>query len=434
MRVGYGQLGRSINFREEKWSAVGADNETPLYLHHLANKYPDIEWVIVTRNSGECPQDVGYPPNVTNPWTASWDGIKQELKALMPDKVAAMKVYAERVVPWFEELDGLVLWAGQHGTSNFPIPKVGERDVVTSPQDSFFYYCAPILMGINAFRDRDPLKYEEIWLLPDSRNYLKARDLKWPLRHPVLCQYDFSRTEKNERYEDPRTPVECGFDPMSTVVDDHSVWLAMQRYEYSRLEISGILPEAIGDVFSDHWDRPGHFGLFINEARSYVKENRFDIVRDWVLPLDPWFLHGTWPKESQQRLGREITTAPRADYYPMLKSVRCTFTTPSSGSGYATTKPWEAFAAGTVCLFHPKYDDQGWIIPTKPTTGSDRLNFLSQMLRVDSPAQLRERVEMFNHDQKLWHDVVTVQKQYYDWAVETDLITQLIAARLGVTG
>jgi len=440
---------------QRRWGVVGGDDEPPLLLRTLAERHPEHEFVIVGKNSGDDVTDAGLPPNVTNPWRTlagevrrAVGGRDQPIRITGDDLKHVLQVYDDLVIPLFRDLDGLIVWAGQHGTSNSPLPRIGttyEEDLWTQPQKSFTLYVSYVVRGINAFRERDPLKYEEIWLVPDPRNYPKPRDLKWPQRLPILAQYDFTKNEKYERYHDWRTPEECGFD--ARVDESGHVWLATQRYVYSGLELCGVMPSYIGaeqpPVYD--WGNRRHFGLFINEARAYVAKNRLDAVRDYVLPLEPAFMHGKWSKESHAVLhaaGYDVQPAPHEHYYPLLRSVRTTFTTPSSGSGWATTKPWQAFAHGTVCFFHPEYDTQGHIIPTLAQANSDaywaaagpneNLRQLARWLRVRDPGELQKRVDHLSDNYEAWCWLVKQQRALYDRAVVDPLHVTMIERRLGL--
>lgn len=442
----------------ERWGVVGGDDEPPLLLRTLAERHPTHEFVIVGKNSGERPSDVGLPANVTNPWTTLAGVVKRELAGRdQPQRITGddlahvLGVFDEHVVPLFRDLDGLIVWAGQHGTSNSPMPKIGAGydDLPwTQPQKSFTLYVSYVVRGINAFRERDPLRYEEVWLVPDPRNYPKARDIKWPQRHPILAQYDFTKTEKFERYRDWRTPDECGFDPAITRVDETGhVWSARQRYVYSGLELCGVLPTYVDAERrpTNDWSQRKHFGLFVNEARAYVKLNRLDALTQYVLPLRPAFVHGKWSAESLgviREWGYDVGPAPHDEYYPKLRSVRCTFTTPSSGSGWATTKPWQAFAVGTVCFFHPDYDTQGHIVPTLEQANSDSwwsasgldddLRRLALWLRVRDPADLARRVQHLQGDSDAWWWLVCQQRALYERACAELRHVRAIERRLGL--
>lgn len=420
--VGYMKIGRTIHFDPAKWGFVGGDDEPPLTLMTLARRNPQDTFVIVGLNSGWDMQQHMYPPNVINPWLSM-----PEVRAAIARSNTSDDVYDaffnSQLHHTFRELDALVVWAGQSGTSNTAIPKVGsswESGDLVSPLQSQLRHSGYATLGINAFRDRDPLKYEEIWLNPDPRNVPKMRDLKWPQRHPILTQFNFAETRKFERYVDRRSPEECGF-PNTQWEGDH-VWVSGQEHRYSRLEICGIIPEHIGHHDAAYDDRR-RFGLFINEARTYVTHARRPIVKDWVLPLKPDFIHGKWSDGHAEELGREITPAPWEDYYPLLASVKSTLTTPSSGSGWATTKPWQAFATNTVCFFHPRYDTQDNILRDLPVR-------TREYLRVNSPAELRMKVDEVDKSLTLWEDLVEAQYELYLTAIETLTYAELIEERI----
>lgn len=442
MKIGYAKLGRSIPLTRDRWGFVGGDDEPMLVLQTLARRHPEHEFTVV----GKCSADPltaenGFPSNVTN----SWDTIREEVRLAsagspsplsVADKQRITRRYMELVQPIFSDLDGLIIWTGQHGTSNNVIPKVGRGwDDVTSPQDAFIYYGSYLVAGINIWRSADPVAREEVWLCPDARNYVKARDLKWPLLNPVLGQFDWTRQEKNERWGDTRQPAECGF-PASKWEGSH-VWVSPQKYVYSRLEICGITPEHMNTEFGP-WEGRKRFGLFINEARAYVKHNRFDAMRDWVLPLEPDFVHGQWPKASQEKLGRVIEPAPFDQYYDILRSVACSFTTPTSGTGWATTKPWQSFATGTVIFFHPQYDTQGNVIPTLKQVREgkvdhdDELKTLATWLRVETPEQLAKRVDAVSSSRETWEWLATAQRRMYDRACTDMNYLHMIERRVGL--
>lgn len=451
--IGYAKLGRSLLLNPGRHGTVGGDKEPPILLKRLALRNPEHTFVIIGRNDGVSPAAAGLPANVVNPWedwAVAWRdwqksyalhyGIKRIHSPLERHEILAVVDAMKHLThDTFVALDNIVVWAGQHGTSNAPIPQIGEgwNDVLTRPQDSSVYYSSYLTQGIGAWRDKYDGQVDEVWLHSDARNYLKCRDLKWPLHQPMLGQFVIEdRLDKHERYGDKRSPAECGFRGVWDGDSDH-VWQVEQSYMYSRLELCSVEPEQIPSQFDAGWETRGHFGIFINEARAYVALNRKDILQHWVLPLDPVFIHGKWTPKSLHELGVKIDTVPDEDFFPLFQSVRTTFTTPSSGSGWATTKPWEAFAAGVVCFFHPDYDSQGHIIPThdqlrRGAVQSDTLRQLAQWLRVDSPQQLWRRVDALQHDHETWLWLVRAQRRYYDWAWQQDDICRLIEERTGL--
>lgn len=442
MKVLYGKLGRAMPLTLEKCGTLGGDVECIPVVKALAQRHPDDTFYLFGRNSGEVASAAGLPTNVINPWTEY--GWRDELRTFIKrhelngnftvDEQRKLIAFMDSMVrPLVDEADGVVGWIGQHGTTNQPTPGITKKSSgqLTRPQDFSVIYCSFFLNAINRFRDADPFTREEVWLNADSRNYLKMRDLAWPLLNPVLTQRTYDHTIRHERGDRP-TYVDANWDNWTNArtldKNGHLVWESTVRCVYSRLEINALMPGTpFGDLvsYSDDFDRPGRFGLFINEARTYVSDatKRVNALRDYALPARPHFVHGTWSKKSQDELGVDITPAPWSEYYPKLHSVRCTLTTPSSGSGFATTKPWEAFAAGTVCFFHPLYDDQNHILGGLPDVAQ-------RWLRVKHPGDFQRKLHEVSNDRDLWEWLVREQRAYFEREIDRLRYIELIEGRL----
>jgi len=410
MKIGYAKIGRSILLNPRKWGAVGGDNE-PLYLlDRLARRNPQHEFVIIGRNSGEHPKDVGLPDNVTNPWTGvkleKYGGAEHDTREGMQRKGDELYSHIRGL-----DLDDFVLWSGQHGTSNMPIPKTDQTwdGELTKPQMSFIQYVGFLLRAVNDWRDEVDGAREEIWLNADVRNYIKCRDLKWPLRNPVLAQFNEWRKTRHERFKDNRSPSELGFEgewygPTS--------WESPHRSVYSYLELVGI-PDVEPNL---DWADRIPFGMIVNENRTYVARDRRTILQNWILPAQPSFIHGKWSDKTQEEIGMQINPIPHGEMFDKIRTARCTLTTPASGSGWATTKPWESFASGVVCFFHPDYDTQGHIIPVSPEDAEDEdMRVLTEWLRVNSPEQFKRRVEYLSTSagRSAWEWIVEKQLSYF---------------------
>jgi hypothetical protein len=433
--IGYGKIGRSISLTQDGWATVGGDMEPPRLLLDLAERNPDDTFVILSTCRDD-PQACGFPANVVNAWTPErlvWyrNAVRPHQEAMkqlektderMLDAIRAMeRIIDSLLLPLAEKLDGVVVWAGQHGTANSVLPAVTDRSGIpgfTRPYDSFVFYGGGIFRLINAWRDLDPKRNEEVWLIADARNHLKARDQKWPLQHPVLGQFNFTRDLHHERFGDTSNPAEFwghGRDVPSSWKTTHT-WSSRIDYVYSGIEVCSILPKHVGHHYDPSSAGKKPFGIFINEAGFHVGQGRDQessgrlarapILKDWVLPLEPAFVHGKWTTASQKKLGREIGPASFEDFYPLLKSIKCTFTTPSSGSGWATTKPWEAFAAGTVCFRHPAYDTQDHIYGKLP-------DWVRDWLSPPSAADLAARVTALDGDNQTRHAIAHEQYQLY---------------------
>ncbi len=441
MIIGYGKIGRSMPLTLEKCGNLGGDVEMVAIIKRLALRHPRDTFVLLGRNSGETPSEAGLPDNVMNPWMRNgpWhEQLRGEMSRhgikdgpLTPDKHTVLaKIFDDITGGMFDSLGGLVLWVGQHGTTNLSLPGIRELGTLTKPQDWCAYYSAFLLQGTNRWRDPDPMNREEIYLNADARNHHKMRDLKWPLRFPVLGQFNSAKTIQHERYGDTRAPSELGWGDIAGCRDNPFLWNSLCYTTYARLEINGLYPGTpFGDLisYSGDWERPGNFGLFINEAGALGRPDlrRVNVAREWITPLNPYFMHGTWSNGSQELLGRSVHPAPWDKYYPRLHSVRCTLTTPSSCSGWATAKPWEAFAAGTVCFFHPEYDTQNHIL-------SDANETLRDWLRVKDPDSLHKRVEHLGTEagRADWEWLVSQQRQHFDTALRDERYMKMIERRL----
>ncbi len=424
----------------EKCGNLGGDVEMVAVVKELALRHPDDLFLLMGRNSGERPADIGLPANVQNPWVEWGPELRDRVNAaglkgvtLTPDLQLKLARHFDDIVwPTFDCLDAFVMWVGQHGTSNTPIPKVSDPTQLTKPQDWCAWYSGFMLRGINRWRDVDPWNREEICLNADARNRHKMRDMKWPLRHPILAQYESSKPLKHYRYGSFDEPNDRWAKYAKRIEDD--TWQSTVYDAYARLEVNGLRPGSpFGDLISynDQWNRPGNFGLFINEARAIgirPELQRKRIVKEWVFPLEPHFIHGSWSDEAKETFPApwdQIAPAPWDQYYPRLHSVRTTFTTPSSGSGWATAKPWEAFAAGTVCFFHPEYDTQNNIL-------SDAPDGLKDWLRVRSPAELAFRVRHLSSRAGVtdWVWIIDAQRKHFERAITELTYLQMIEKRI----
>ena len=427
----YGKIGRSMPLTLAKCGTLGGDIEMTATLTALANRYPDDTIVLIGRNTGENPQDVGLPANVVNPWTKLNAVVRSYINENKMNH-PSLSIEEHNVLNHFmlditrqywNRADAVIMWVGQHGTSNGPIPKIGNRTQWTKPQDAFAFYASYLLRGINRWIDADPFMREPIFLNADPRNYLKMRDLKWPLARPVLTQYKFTHNIKHERYGDP--------------MDGGDVWEAKVHNVYSRLELNALMPGTpSGDLlwYDGVWEGRDRFGVVINEARTIgvkYEKSRLHAMLNWIMPLYPSFVHGTWSEGSKFTIrnewDRSFDPKPVAweDYTSTMHRVRCTFTTPSSGSGWATTKPWEAFGLGVVCFFHPGYDTQDNIL-------KDADPHLRNWLRVSTPDQLRDRVAHLSTPAGRldWMALVGLQKQHFDRNITDPTFMKMIHDRL----
>ena len=162
---------------------------------------------------------------------------------------------------------------------------------------------------------------------------------------------------------------------------------------------------------------------------------RLYAMQEYVMPLEPSWLHGAWQEKSLEKLGRDIQPLPYHKIFDKMVRTKATLTTPASGSGWATAKPWESFSTGTVCFFHPSYDTQGNILPRLEdlsSTDSSELAMLTRWLRVENPDQLRRRVKKVSEVESTYNWLRDAQYRLFDKAMKEQRCITTIEKRLGL--
>ncbi len=419
MIIGYSKLGRSWNLDPKRASTVGGDIDVVRLLHRLAWEHPDDTFLLVGRNSGEDPQTLGFPPNVVNPWlewklpSASWNDINANGKPYVDEWMLRGRELMINV-----HLDEHVMWLGQHGTSNSCLPNIGhnwEDGEFTKPQASMLNYCGYLLQLANM------TNVPPILVCPDPRNYIKGRELRDGPKGNVLAQYDQGRTLKCDQFggwsnDRPLRSIHPGH-------RENSVWVIQTQYEYAGIELTALDEPIAITRASDPGSIP--VGVITNENRKNVGAYaRLPLMQEWLIPMFPEApIFGKWSDTSLEELDRTITSIPNTEMYNVLRTFRSTITFPASGSGWATAKPWEAFAAGTVMFFHPKYDEQGHILPhpgnehwTDGSWFSKHVRRLAKFLRVSTPAEFKEKALVVAGDDKMWNTITDAQRLYFEEA------------------
>ena len=151
-------------------------------------------------------------------------------------------------------------------------------------------------------------------------------------------------------------------------------------------------------------------------------------MRRWVFKYFPDApVYGTWSTESLDRLKRDIQALPHGRAIEEMSKWRCTLTTPASGSGWATAKPWEAFLTGTICFFHPAYDDQDHILGQ--LQGDDEQH-LYNWLRVSSAEELQNRVTHVMNDDNAYLWLATTQRKFLERVFLEDQLGNTLHERI----
>lgn len=422
MLIGYAKIGRAISLSPKKWGVNGGDNEPAVLLHRLLAARPNDTFVLLS----PCKDDAeDIPDRVINPWVGSKmpqsrEAGKGTSKFSPPEQQRVTDlVYDTWIKSFIPQMDGFIVWAGQHGTTQNRIPMVGDGNTLTSPQDCVTFYGGPIVQAINAWRDLQPYR-EEIWLCSDVRNYVKARDLKWPITKPILGQHDQTRAAKHFRYGDAITQPPTGWH----WDDEDRLWTGRHEYKYAGLELCGLDVGDSGEKSIDGDVCGARFGVVMNETRiAGGNLARVKTFKDWVAPFDPAYVYGYWSKESQREIGYVTEVLPYPAVQDILSNTTYTVTTPGSGAGWATAKPWECFRAGTICFFHPAYDTQNHILGDAP-------KLLQEVLRPQTPGQMGEMMRFLDDERSLRDRVVMAQWRHFSNRMMAGQILTEIGDRL----
>lgn len=420
INIGYYKMGRSMQLREQRFNLTAGDDEAYMLLRQLATRYPFANFHILGRNSGQAPAEVGLPANVFNPWASA-----SKPKNNFPEM-------REWLTPQFRGMNYLVGWLGQHGSINTPMPKITDPSTVGQPLVSFLNYAGPIVTGINAWREKYEDKREEIWLNPDIRNTLKARDLKWPRKESLYAFQDYAALAPSERYGDRRDPVDCGY-PQAVWVQGR--WKHPDTYTESGLSVVSVPANWRHDIVG--WEDRVRFGVLTSQQGPHPHYWRPTVFRDWVIPAKPDFFHGLWTQEGADVMGVPVPSFCTEDPNIALARAKSTFQTPTSGANWATPKAWEAFASGVVSFFHPIYDAQGHIIPTLDQVSSglvesDELAKLALILRVQTPEQLEKRLDEVHQSRDLYEWIVRVQWNHWVKARNEQRLVRTLGTRMGL--
>lgn len=419
IHVGYYKLGRSMQLREDRFNLTAGDDEAYMLLHQLATRYPQAEFHILGRNSGQRPADAGLPPNVHNPFFDV--RVKNEYHEL-----------CAFLTPQFREMDYLIGWVGQHGTVNSPLPKISDPLTIGTPLVSFMNYAAPILVGVNAWRERFEDRREEVWLNPDIRNTLKARDLKWPRKEPLYAFSDYRAVASCERYGDCRDPAACGY---PQAVWSGSRWKHSDSYTESGLSVVSVPTSWRPDHYG--WEERVRFGVLTSQQGPHPRYWRPTVFRDWVVPAKPDFFHGLWTQEGADVMGIPLPSFCTEDPNKALARAKSTFQTPTSGADWSTPKAWEAFASGVVSFFHPIYDAQGHILPTldqvaQGVVKNDELAKLALILRVQTPEQLDKRLDEVHQSRDLYEWIARAQWNHWARVRDEQRLVRTLGVRMSV--
>lgn len=453
LRIGYAKLGRSMTLETTQFGFQG-DAEAPQLLDRLARRNPNVTWVLVGRSRGEI--DI---PNVENPWIGAPRRPKPGDDGFVP-----VDECEQNIIELIRSLDGCVVHMGQHGTSHISIPMAGIKwdDAL---KDTSKHFTTPLLWaqaygrylidGLNQLGDRTNGKAPVVWLCTDPRNYMKARDVKWPTGlDKILAQYSYTRAQKHERFRDTRTPDELGFGHMAEQERDGELWMATHTYKYADLELM-ILPDNWKELGTAGFSDRSEIGIASTSfANGTGKEpRRSELIRDIMLNAFPQAeIFGKWDAKSLEDVPQgAVTLNQPQEFFDLLNRWRVSLSLPALGSSWTVAKPYQLFASRVVCFMYGRLDDQGWVLPTRYDTSGKYVGTaagvklysirddwteseleLAGWLRVHDADEFRVRAHRAMTDIDTWTWLVSTQWNLLNRRRSQNLLEAEIESQLGL--
>ena len=378
--IGFGKLGKSVKFLRNKYSPIGGDNEASCTLRALANRNPDKTFWIVGRT------DYGYLNDAEKHDIFPYDNVRDVWGGRSIGPEHYNESYFNHVVNYFKDngvvLDYTVLMVGQIGSVTIPNKILKVNDPDAGPCASVLDMTKGYTTGITTWLNESKPKYIEI--VNDPRYVMnQARDI-FHLPEKSLGQYDYEYiSNKINSYEDQtRTPT-----PVKSV--------------YAGMETAFCIDYDHG--VSANTNRNTNFMMVLNEG----KPSRYKMLKEWILDHNNDVdIYGKWADDIVENDSRFKGTLKIDAVQQKLQDVKFTFIIPIK-KGWVTSKYIEMIHAGVIPFLHPTYDEQ-------------RHTAIPDFLRVDTPQQLAERIEILSNDSHKYNQLLAelresiLKPEYYD--------------------
>lgn len=343
----FGKIGKAIKFDSKKWGATGGDNEAPSLILKLAEQNPNDTFILISSNDFDKVQ-FNKPSNIIN-----------GLKSLGPLK----NMYDGFLTDTLKDKDiaGAIIVLGPTCRKNLEYwPRLGFAKS----------YCAPIIHYLN----NSNVKW--IGVCNDPRYYLKdVRDLtNKPLKY--LSQYNESFVKKV-------------FSKLPPDNDNDLIDMTINS-EYSGVEKIMLFNNKTNKNFKN---KNNDFNIILNEGKNGVK-SRYPELKKYVLNFfDDVNIYGEWYSEETKNDLRFKGPKPFTEIVDITKKSKFSFIIPIS-PGWVTSKYIELINNGIIPFFHPDYDSQKNLdIP--------------DFLRIESPNQLKERIDIIKSDNDFYVKLIT---------------------------
>ncbi len=373
--IGFGKIGKSVKFTRKKYNTFGGDNEPSCTLQALANQNPDKTFYILSRNDYHTLSDVEkyelFPyDNVVDIWNGYNYVFDEKYFNFVIDYLKNNNV----------ELDYTVMMVGQCGCVTIPdkIQKVTDPAKKAMVLDMTKGYTTAIAMWFNQY------KPDYVEIVNDPRYVMnQSRDM-FHLPNISIGQYDYEYTANHIKSYEDQTRV-----------------ASKVKSVYAGMETAFCVD--YGQIPSINTDRNTDFMVVLNEG----KPSRYNLLKEWILDHNEDVdIYGKWKPEVIEGDTRFKGSLKIDALQEKLQDVKFTFIIPIK-KGWVTSKYIEMIHAGVIPFLHPTYDEQ-------KHTG------IPDFLRVNTPQELAERIQILKDDPAKYEDLLkTLQKtilkpEYYD--------------------
>jgi hypothetical protein len=354
MRVAIGRIGKSLKFKEATFSPIGGACESANLYLALFKKYPEIDWYIVG------PTDFYGLDQFENVHTVMKSSIHTDITGYIDD-------YVKSTPPF----DFGIFFVSQVFGANIKgrtIKRCGTKYKTLMAADN---YTGPYLNLLNQ------MKFPYALICNDPRS-LKQKFIPDMCHKPkiIFGQYDETLTLKS----------------YANNPENYTAPLDIVNYDvkYSGVEKLFLIGKTHMDLLKKS-ERPYKLNFICHEG----DKSRFQEISEYVLTNDLGSDdYGIWGKWSTTQGYEHVFRGCEKfnNLIPIFQQTRYTLLVPIR-YGWATAKFWEMIWMGVIPFMHPTYDIQGHIN-------------CPSFLRVNSPKEFKEKINVLENDDELYNFIV----------------------------
>lgn len=385
MKILIGKFGKSIIFDENRWGAIGGDNEAPTLFLKMAEMHPENTYYILGRSNFSKMNDE-FKQRYSNIFDL-WDNFNSK-----KDNFTTWPYLRANELGL--TFDFGIFYSGPASRANIKNFLFNKRDPNTKahPYEMMYKYVSPLVYFLNM----TSVKY--VMLTVDSRySPFRSEDLyNRPIK--VLSQID-KEVMASHIPDLPnmrtyiKTPENLSYDGIETVMLMNS-----KRFDINNL------------------NKNIKMMIVLNEGGNGAPL-RGPMLKEYVLDnFEDVDVYGKWSEEWHKD-PRFKGSKRFVELQEMLSHVKYTFIIPIQ-KGWVTAKFWEMANYGILPFMHPYYDSQKHIK-------------CPDFLRVKNPKELMERIQYLEDHSDFYkvllqqlHDILL--DSYYDGSFMMNVIDETI--------